>query len=142
MDNPVLLDTGPLGRLAHPTPNLKIADWFKNLLSRNVQIVIPEIADYELRRNLILEGLAKSINRLDQLGKVLSFVPLTTKQMKKAAELWAFARKSGMPTAHDKALDGDVILASQALSIGGVVATENVSHLARYCEALHWKDIT
>ena len=116
--------------------------WFKGLLKKEVQFVIPEIADYELRRNLLLEGLAESVNRLDELKQLMRYLALTTEQMRKASELWAFARKSGMPTADDKALDGDVILAAQALSIGGVVATENVGHLARYCEAKHWKDIT
>jgi len=34
-----------------------------------------------------------------------------------------------------KALDADVILAAQALQIGGFVATENVGHLSLFVEA-------
>ena len=142
MAKPVLLDTGPLGRIAHPTASPEIASWFTDLLRQGIEVVVPEIADYELRRNLILEGLKDSIKRLDDLGRHLRYLPLTTDHLKKAAELWAEARKMGQPTADDKALDGDVILAAQALSIQGVVATENVGHLARFCAAKNWKDVT
>lgn len=61
--------------------------------------------------------------------------------MLKAAELWADARKRGKPTADPKELDGDVILAAQALQANAVVATENVGHLSLFVEARHWKDI-
>ena len=61
--------------------------------------------------------------------------------MLKAAELWAEARRSGMPTADPKELDCDVILAAQALGIDGIVATENIGHLSRFVAAKHWYDI-
>jgi predicted nucleic acid-binding protein len=139
---PVLLDTGPLGKLVHPKKHRDLGQWFSGLAGQRVQIVIPEIADYELRRNLLLESLAASVQRLDQLGQQLIYLPISTAHIRKAAELWAAARASGLPTADDKALDGDVILAAQALSIGGVVATENVAHLSRLCDARNWKGIT
>jgi len=62
-----------------------------------------------------------------------------------AAELWAAARNAGKPTASEKAIDGDVILAAQALTLGVpsfVVATSNVGHLSRYVPAQDWKTIT
>jgi predicted nucleic acid-binding protein len=139
---PVILDTGVLGKIAHPKANPDIAAWFKALLDAGVQVVVPEIADYELRRNLLCEGLDASVRRLDTLERQLTYLPLTTAHMMKAAELWASARKGGFPTADDRALDGDVILAAQALPLGGVIATENVGHLSRFTEAKEWKDIT
>jgi len=64
--------------------------------------------------------------------------------MRRAAELWALARGSGQPTASDHALDGDVILAAQALSLNTpvVVATGNPSHLTRFVPAELWSNIT
>jgi len=58
--------------------------------------------------------------------------------MLRAAELWAEVRRRGRPTADPQALDGDVILAAQTLSIGGRVATENVGHLSLFVEAADW----
>jgi hypothetical protein len=60
--------------------------------------------------------------------------------MLKAAELCATARRAGLPTAPPDALDGDVILAAQAmlsrgLGVAVTVATDNVGHLARFVDA-------
>ena len=74
----------------------------------------------------------------------LEYLPLTTAAMRLAAGLWAQARRGGYPTAPDPALDGDVILAAQALSLGVpvIVATDNVAHLSRFVTADLWQNIT
>jgi len=146
----VLLDTGPLGMVTHPRAskdNADCASWLTGLLRHGVQVVIPEISDYELRRELLRAQKAESLNRLDQLARVLLYLPLTTVVMRQAAVLWAQARNEGKPTAPMEALDADVILASQAqvLRTGNervVVATTNVGHLERFVEARRWFDIT
>jgi predicted nucleic acid-binding protein len=139
----ILLDTGPLGRITHPKvkENSEIAKWCKEVLAKGISVVIPEIADYELRRNLILEELDESINRLDELEQDLWYLPITTDIMRKASELWAVARKAGKSAADPKELNGDVILAAQALSINGTVATENVGHLASFVQAKSWEQL-
>jgi len=142
MNKPILLDAGPLGRIAHPRPNKEILVWLQGIFSAGIEVIIPEIVDYEVRRNLLLADLKKSVERLDQLKESLIYVPISTSIMLKAAELWAESRKAGQPTADPKELDGDVILAAQALAINGMIATENVGHLSRFVEAKHWKSIT
>ena len=64
--------------------------------------------------------------------------------MRRAAELWAQARNTGQPTAPDPAIDADVILAAQSLSLGTplIVATGNPAHLARFLRAELWSNIT
>lgn len=141
MTMPVMLDTGPLGMIVHPRCNLEIVDWFNTLLRADVPIILPEISDYELRRNLLLEGLIVSIKRLDQLKETLIYFPLTTEIMLRAARLWAEARKQGRPTATPAALDGDVILASQAIQAGAIIATENIGYLSQFTDARYWKNI-
>ena len=61
----VALDSGPLGRLAHPARNLEIAAWLEHLLEADIPVIIPEIVDYEVRRSFLLEGLTRSVVRLD-----------------------------------------------------------------------------
>jgi predicted nucleic acid-binding protein len=58
--------------------------------------------------------------------------------MRRAAELWADVRRRGQPTADPRSLDADVILSAQAEGVGGIVATENVSHLSRFVDAREW----
>jgi predicted nucleic acid-binding protein len=62
--------------------------------------------------------------------------------MLKAAELWADARRHGVPTADPRELDGDAILAAQALQAQAIVVTDNVRHLSRFVEAKSWTDIS
>lgn len=108
-------------------------------------ILIPEIADYEVRRELIRAGKQRSVRQLDQLKAALEYIPLTIEMMLKAAELWAEVRQQGQPTADPSALDGDVILAAQAMIIAQqrqqeiMIATTNVGHLSRFTIAQHWQ---
>jgi len=139
----VLLDSGPLGRIANPNhgKNRDLHSWLASLIAAHVSVLVPEICDYEVRRELVRSKSAEGLKRLDTLRIAPGLLPLNSAMMLKAAELWADARNSGMPTAHDHALDCDVILAAQALSVGGIIATENVGHLSRYADARIWRDI-
>ena len=141
MIKPLLLDSGPLGKIAHPRPNPELLAWLVRMLTARAEVIIPEIADFEVRRNLRLEGLMESVRRLDELKAVLAYLPLSTGAMLRAAEFWAQARKSGRATADPKELDVDVILAGQADEVKGIVVTENVGHLALFVEAKNWGEI-
>ncbi len=147
----VLLDSGPLG-LACGRPGSPLPDrcrlWIHGLLSRGIEVIVPEVADYEVRRELTRVGARPSLQRLDQLvapGR-LSYAPVTTAEWRQASVFWADARARGMPTASRDALDADVILAATAKTIGRpgdivIVATMNVGHLLRYCDARLWTSI-
>ncbi|WP_419853632.1 nucleic acid-binding protein [Candidatus Poriferisodalis sp.] len=147
----IVLDSGPLGLLSNPTPRGPGNDaweWARAHAAAGASIVLPEIADYEVRRELVRAGRAAGLARLDELRAALSYAPLSTPVMRDAASLWAEARNSGYPTAHQAALDGDVLLAAQARSVAAadpaqwvVTATTNVAHLERFVEAKHWTEI-
>lgn len=149
MTRAVLLDSGPLGLLCAP-PGKKghsaaCTQWLAALLAASVRVVVPEIADYELRRELLRLKKTKGIARLDAIGAATEYLPLTTAAMRLAAELWAQARQQGKPTAGDKTIDADVILAAQCLTLGTspfVVATTNIGHLARFVPAEFWHNVS
>ncbi len=145
----VFLDTGTLGMVANPRGTLRAVQcqqWTRSLLAAGVRVFVPEICDYELRRKLIHAGSTSSLARLDRLKIGFDYAPITTDVMLRAAELWAAARRAGLPTAPPDAPDGDVILAAQVISSTGVgdiatVATDNVGHLTRFVDAQPWEKI-
>lgn len=149
MNRLILLDSGPLGMVTNPKAKglpLACQQWLKTLLKRGERFAIPEIADYEVRRELLRADLLKSVRRLDHLRQTLEYIPIQTDTMLLAANLWAEVRKIGQPTADSKALDGDVILAAQAQILANeitevIIATTNVGHLSRFATALNWQDI-
>jgi predicted nucleic acid-binding protein len=147
MSRVVLLDTGPLGFVTHPRDHHGAAEWLAQLLWCKITVRIPEIADYELRRELVRAGKSTSVTRLNGFKRTLGYLPLTTDTMLLAADLWAQTRRSGKQTADDGALDGDVILAAQArlLAEGGhevIIATTNVRHLSTLADARLWSDVS
>ncbi len=145
----ILLDAGPLGLITNPRASQETREcnlWLESLILKRIQVKIPEIADYEVRRELLRADKFKGIERLDALKRYLDYVPLTTQTMLTAAQFWAQVRKQGMSTADDKALDGDVILAAQAAMIQDegnevIIATTNVGHLSRLGNAKEWRNI-
>lgn len=143
----VLLDAGPLGLLTNPSRQsmpVAIRQWLTNLLVAGRQVILPEITDYEVRREYLRANLSQSLLMLDTLASQITYLALSTAAMRRAAELWALARNVGQPTAPDPALDGDVILAAQALTLNTavVIATGNPAHLARFVPAELWSNIT
>lgn len=145
MADVVLLDAGPLGMISHPRVSQEIATWLVRLVSTGTEILVPEIADYEVRRELLRAGGAKGVERLTELRTTLGFVPITSEAMLQAAEFWAEARRRGRPTASDDSLDADVILAAQAATLSGksvIVASANPRHISRFVPARRWQEIT
>ncbi len=157
----ILLDAGPLGLVTNPKASpaaLACNLWLEQLIAAGIWVIVPEIADYEVRRELLRARKLKGLQRLDALEQALSYAPMSTAIMRIAAAMWAYARQQGKPTADPSALDADVILAATAHHIeeGGlqrdasgalvqeeqvIVATTNVGHLSRFVNARRWEEI-
>jgi hypothetical protein len=132
--------------VSHPRRNPDEKAWLLERIDAGIAVLVPDVADYEDRRELLRAGRMTGIHRLDALGTSLGVVATTSDINRDAAALWAMARRQGRPTAINAALDFDVIIAAQARSIGRdghevVVATTNVAHLARFVDARMWTDI-
>ncbi len=145
----ILLDAGPLGMVTNPkgSPETEACkNRFQDLVYRGREFIIPEIADYEVRRELIRANKWLGFARLETLRELVGYAPITTAAMQKAAEFWASARREGRPTAADASLDADVILAAQAFVLSEqtedtVVATTNTRHLERFTPTKTWREI-
>ena len=145
----VLLDAGPLGMITNPRSspeNEACKNWLASIASRGREVMIPEIADYEVRRELLRAGKEQGIKRLDALKSLLAYAPITTPVMLRAAAFWASARKMGRQSADDTSLDADMILAAQAATLGDrddvMIATTNIRHLALFATARAWREIS
>ena len=147
MSRIIVLDSGPLGLVTNPGGSKEAAAcgrWLLNAATGGAMVMVPEIADYEVRRELLRARRTAGIARLDALITQVEYLAITTSAMRQAATFWAEARQQGRPTAADPALDGDVILAAQAATLGQVdviVATTNARHLSRFVPAELWSDI-
>jgi len=143
----VFLDAGPIGLVTNPklSPESTLCTrWLQTLITSNIRVIIPEIADYEVRRELLRANKVRGIARLDELANLVEYLPITTAAMRQAAMFWAQARQQGQPTASDKTIDSDMILAAQATTldvVDVVIATTNVGHLSRFAPADLWQNI-
>ncbi|MDJ0581408.1 PIN domain-containing protein [Crocosphaera sp.] len=116
------------------------------MLNRGEEFSLPEIVDYELRRELLRAKKSQGLKRLDELKQIIAYLPLNTEVILLAAQFWANARNQGKPTANNQSLDGDVILAAQAKyeelkGYSVVIVTTNTKHLSFFVDARKWQEI-
>lgn len=152
----VFLDSGILGLISSPNERVEVTacqNWVLGLLAKGVYIVSSDICDYEVRRSLLLletQQFSKvNLDRLDRWREVIDFLPLTTNVMQTAAQVWADARRRGLPTAELKNIDADMIIVAQWLLLSDeyqgrriTISTTNVKHILPFCDAMVWQEIS
>lgn len=90
----VSLDSGPLSLVTQKRGTAEgdaCRKWLSDHLARGTRVVVPEIVDYELRRELLRARKAASIKRLDAfiVAEADRLIPLTRGAILRAAQLWA-----------------------------------------------------
>ncbi|MBL9219814.1 MAG: hypothetical protein JNG82_15100 [Opitutaceae bacterium] len=137
------IDSGPLGLLSHPDPQRhpELNRWFAAHYEAGTIFVFPEISDFEVRRNLILERRRRSLRRLNDLHYFGRYLPINTAAMRLAAAFWADLRRTGRPVGHPKELNADVIVAAQAIQAKAVLITNNPRHFPTQLETSVWADL-
>jgi predicted nucleic acid-binding protein len=136
----LLLDTGVVGQICHPRKYQDVRRWFASAVSEH-DFLISEVADYELRRELIRIHASRSLARLDELSRELRYVPVTTATWRSGANLWAWLRRTGKATASEHGLDGDVLIAAQAIAEDAAVVTTNPRHFRPLVKAMEWHEL-
>lgn len=151
----LILDTGPLSNCVVPLAKPQqlpshsqlCRQWLDDCQAAGRRILVPAVAYYEALRELERRGATAQISRLRQFAlNPGRFIPATTPHFEHAARLWGQAHQSGKPTADPQALDADVIIAAQALSLGlptsdFLVVTTNPNHLGRFVPVDFWANI-
>jgi hypothetical protein len=148
----VLLDSGPLG-LACSRPGIpsvdQCRDWLSALEVTGVDILIPSVCDFEMRRELVRVRARSKIRNLNLLRSRFDYVDASQAAWDRVAEFWALVRQFGLPTAGQGDLDADAILAGMAATVGQpgdvvTIATTNPRHLIRFpgIEARSWLTIS
>ena len=96
----IVLDSGPLGLLMQqrgvpPADACRV--WMETLALVGCRFIVPEISDYEVRRELVRLNALAALARLDAFSDAVvgRYLPLTTSAMRRAADLWADARRQG-----------------------------------------------
>lgn len=149
----VFLDTNILGALVNPIPKSAevkaMQAWANQMQVAGHLLTVPAIVDYEQRREHERRAATASLAALDTFNAAFPdrYLPLTDTALKRAAQLWAQMRQSGLPTADAKSLDCDIILAAQVLDLNlpsgsYIVAATNTQHLARVVVCDLWRNIT
>lgn len=130
----IVLDATPLGLLTQKkgVPEAEACrTWYQTLINFGCLLFVPEIADYELRREFLRQGNSGAVSRLQIFNAATPdrYLPLTT--------------------APPEALDADALIAAQASLLNPaasglaatVVATANVGHLSAPTNAVLWSNI-
>jgi predicted nucleic acid-binding protein len=136
----LLLDTAVVGEICHPRKYDDVRAWFARAAAAH-EMLLSEVADYELRRELLRIDSRRSLDRLDELTRELRYIPVTTATWRAAARLWALQRKAGRVTAAEGGLDGDVLIAAQALAENAVIVTPNTRHFDSMVRAVTWQEV-
>ena len=151
MSRTIFLDTGPLGILTNPkrpAETVAALTWAVSMLNAGHRFIVPAIADYEVRRELVRGDKANGLLALDTWNAAAPdrYLPITDSALKLASTFWANVRNSGKATSDPKALDGDVILCAQILDMSlptadFIVATGNLNHIELFVPAAPWRNI-
>jgi predicted nucleic acid-binding protein len=84
----LLLNTAVLGEVCHPRKYVEVRAWLARAVAHH-DVLISEVADYELRRELLRIGSHRSLDRLDELTRELTYVPMATSTWRAAAKLFS-----------------------------------------------------
>jgi predicted nucleic acid-binding protein len=151
----ILIDSGVIGNICNPNASplrQQLDNWLFGSMARGVYLISSTICDFEVRRSLRLTEIQGSeitgLPNLDNLNNTIDFIPVDLEITRLAADLWALARRKGIPTAANEKLDADLIICAtyQSLEFRNsgrkvIVATTNVKHLSRFVAAATWQEI-
>jgi hypothetical protein len=79
MNKIILLDSTPVGLITNPKKNEqaeKCQLWFDQHIYEDDTFILPEIVDYEMRRELLRANKLAGLEKLDRLKSLISYFPM------------------------------------------------------------------
>jgi predicted nucleic acid-binding protein len=154
----VFLDSNILGLICNANSfyeAVECRNWFYTLYNRGARFITSDICSYEVRRGLIKASIAlkepvSGLLALENIkaGGYLEFLLVSTEVLELSAQIWAEASADGRTTRDDKNIDIDIIISAHYQILVDtypgqqvIVATKNLKHISRFCEAANWQDI-
>jgi predicted nucleic acid-binding protein len=125
----LLLDTGVLTQICHPSGYQDVKDWFRSLLLRGEsapEILVPALVDYELRRTLSEREASAGLSRLDSLVQSVTVVPVSAEIGRRAVQISARLRAEKRAPVSDV----DALIAATALTEDAVLVTSDADFQA------------
>ena len=86
MSRTIVLDSSVAGLISNPAQSpvvVACTRWSISLLAHGVRMILPEIADYEVRRELLRAKKTRGLAHLDALGNRLEYLSITTAAMRR-----------------------------------------------------------
>jgi predicted nucleic acid-binding protein len=80
---------------------------------------------FEISRGFKEKGATKQLTRFREFCQHSLIIPVTDSVFDRAEDLWAIARRGGLPCG-----DADLIIAATALETGRILVTGNTAHYA------------
>lgn len=145
--NKYLIDTNIITHILRPreeSNGLALLNWLEEF-SRNdeVKLFMPEVCYYEALRGHLYIKLKypsyKGLDELKELKDALEYLAMTTEMWMLAAKLWAERQFRGTPVG--KGIDGDTLLAAQAILAGCTIVTYNTRHFFNDVPTCTWQEL-
>ncbi len=117
-----LLDTDTLSELLKQR-NLQVNSRAAEYLRRHRQFTFSVFTRFEIARGFKEKGATTQLTRFREFCLHSLILPVTDAIFDRAEDLWAMARKSGLPHG-----DADLIIAATAMESGRILVTGNTTH--------------
>lgn len=110
----------------HLNGNKDILKHFETLAENDDEILIPNVAYYEIKRGLIANGATTKMSKFLSFAKTLGIAELRNSTLEIAAQIYADLAKTGQMIEDD-----DIFIGATAIENDAILVTNNKEHLGR-----------
>jgi predicted nucleic acid-binding protein len=123
--NAFLLDTNTVSLLVRG--HSQVDARFRSELWNGAEFQLSAVVDYEARRGFLWRNATTLERKYEAVVGDFRYLELDRQTWVKAADLWAFSRRSAMPLP-----DADLLIAEQAITCGTILVTNNERHFSLF----------